>query len=146
MEKLILFLKKPDLSNVKVWNKKIRKWFSVKPKELTLFSSNINKCWNCGFHLKSCQCTNHISKIKKWIKKLKLKLKIKINTFLIKAEGYLYLLNSKFADKYYYNDKLSFDKYEKRSLKHKKLYISHRIFQEQHINWKNKQIPNFIIK
>lgn len=71
-------MKKIDLLDVKIWNRKKERWFQVKPESLLLFEENIGKCWRCKFHVKHCQCKEKITfkqrianfkeKIKMWVR------------------------------------------------------------------------------
>lgn len=131
---LVLF-PKIDLSNVKIWNRKLRKWFQVKLEGLTLFQENLEKCWKCGFYRKYCSC-QHKEKKKDIIIQF---IKRRLNLLLIKYHKFMYLRLIRKADKFYYSNRSKSNEYNRRVEQHEKYHDLHRQFFELQINWKETE-------
>lgn len=128
-----------DLSDVKIWNRKLKGYLPVKPQGLIVFPENIGKCWKCGFYKRVCMCneTEHEKKSKissfkvrilQWIEKIKMKYhEFRYNRLMQKA------------------NKIE-ERAEKRVLIYRKKAIIHREFRESKTNWKEVKFEGIEIK
>lgn len=140
-QSLVLF-PKIDLSNIKIWNRKLRRWFQVKMEGLILFQENMGKCWKCGFYRKYCSCQDKEKKkdiIIQFIKR-------RLNLLFINYHKFMYFRLTRKADKCYYSNRSKFNEYNQKGRDHEKYYDLHRQFQELQINWKEINYEGIEIK
>jgi len=131
-----------DLSGVKIWNRKLKRYFLVKPQGLILFPENIGKCRKCGFYRQYCCCQN-IERKRKVINQF---IKKRLNLLFIRYHRFMYIRLNRKVDKFYYVDREKSNEYEHRTRHHEKYYYYHRLYYELQFNWKEVEFEGIEIK